>query len=67
MPIPQVRELRKAGRLQEAYTMALREYYEHPFDLLYKRSLAWVYYAFCKKAAAETDVSEFIQSVKGIK
>lgn len=62
-----VRELCREGKLKEAYTMAIVEYNVSPDNIYNKRSLGWVYYAYCKQAAEEVDVATFVTNVKGVK
>ena len=63
----QIKELRKAGRLQEAYTMALDEYNKAPFDIYKKRALGWVYYDYDKKAVEENNLNAFLTNVQNLK
>lgn len=62
-----VRELCREGKLKEAYTMAIVEYNVSPDNIYNKRSLGWVYYAYCKQAAEEVEVATFVTNVKGVK
>ena len=63
----QTKELRKAGRLQEAYTMALADYNKAPFDIYKKRALGWVYYDYAKKAVEENNLNAFLTNVQNLK
>ncbi|MDR3244895.1 MAG: hypothetical protein LBT50_00500 [Prevotellaceae bacterium] len=49
MSAKEVKELRKAGRLNEALEMALLDLKTEPDNIWSKRSISWVYYEFAKK------------------
>lgn len=63
----QVKELRKQGKLDEAFQMALTEYDEAPLDIYRKRVLGWVYYEYAKKAAEENNLNAFLTNVQNLK
>lgn len=49
MSFKEVKELRKSGKLEEAYKMAKQELEKEPENIWNKRSIAWVYYDYLKK------------------
>ncbi len=62
-----VKELKNAGRLEEALEMA-KNLYEAEKDNVYsKNSLAWVYDALCKRAAEAGDLNGFNKYLSEIK
>ena len=63
----QVKELRKEGKLNEAFQMALTEYNEAPLDIYRKRALGWVYYDYVKKAVEENNLNTFLTNVQNLK
>ena len=63
----QVKELRKEGKLNEAFQMALTEYNEAPLDIYRKRALGWVYYDYAKKAVEENNLNAFLTNVQNLK
>lgn len=63
----QVKELRKEGKLNEAFQMALTEYNKAPLDIYRKRALGWVYYEYVKKAAKENNLNAFLTNVQNLK
>ena len=67
MSFNQVKELRKEGKLNEAFQMALTEYNEAPLDIYKKRALGWVYYDYAKKAVEENNLNTFLTNVQNLK
>ena len=59
--------LRKEGKLDEAFMLALENYNKEPDNIWNKRALSWIYYDFCKKTAAENNVNEFLKNIQKIK
>ena len=59
--------LRKEGKLDEAFMLALENYNKEPDNIWNKRALSWVYYDFCKKTATENNVNEFLKNIQKIK
>ena len=45
MPSKEIKELRQAGKLEEAYAMALTEMQADPNNIWGKRNMSWVLYA----------------------
>ena len=55
-----VTELRKAGKLQEAFDLAMAELEKTPDNIWAKRNLGWVYFDYLKKHASLEMYSDFI-------
>ena len=60
-------QLRKEGKIEEALALAQENYSKNPNSISNKRDLSWVYYDFCKKAAAENNINVFLENVQKIK
>ena len=56
---PQIKELRKSGKLQEALAMAAEDLTNLPEDRFAKSNIGWVYYEYLKKYAQEENVIKF--------
>lgn len=67
MPAKEIKELRQAGKLEEALTMAQEELNADPENIWGKRNISWVYYEFLKKYTQETNFEGFIESLLKIK
>lgn len=67
MSFKEITQLRKEGKLEEALTYAQQDYNKEPDNIWNKRSLSWVYYEFAKKAAAESNINNFLENVQKIK
>ena len=67
MSAKEVTQLRKEGKLEEAFMLALEDYNKDPYNIWNKRALSWVYYDFCKKYAAENDINKFLENIQKIK
>lgn len=67
MPGPETKELRKAGKLEEALLMAKAELEAAPNDIWAKRNMSWVYFDLLKKAIEEKDLDEAINVLTDIK
>ncbi len=54
-----VTELRKAGKLQEAYDLAMADFEKTPENIWAKRNLGWVYFDYLKKHASPEMYNDF--------
>lgn len=61
MPAKEIKELRKAGRLDEAYTMAKAELEAEPRNIWTKRNMSWVLYSQLDDAADK--LPQFIEKL----
>lgn len=61
-----IRELRKAGRLEEAYELGTVQLEQRPDDVWLKRDLAWVYYDLAKKAVESSSQEAFFVQLGNI-
>ena len=48
MSSKEVTQLRKEGKLDEAFMLALENYNKEPDNIWNKRALSWIYYDFCR-------------------
>lgn len=60
MPSDEIKALRKAGRLEEAYQMAQSELAAEPDNIWTKRNLSWVYYDYLKQNTAPEHFNDFV-------
>lgn len=67
MSFTKVKQLRKNGQLSEALELALADFEKDDTDIWNKRSLAWVYYGFLKKATQQNNFAEFLKQTQNIK
>src|SRR5690554_6103065 len=67
MPAKEIKELRQAGKLEEALTMAQGELDANPENIWGKRNISWVYYEYLKKYAREVNFEGFIENLRKIK
>ena len=67
MSFTEVKELRKAGKIDEALRMAKQDLENEPDDIWNKRSIAWVYYVILKSNASLYKYSEFSNYLKQIR
>ena len=67
MSSKEVTQLRKEGKLDEAFMLAQEDYNKEPDNIWNKRALSWVYYDFCKKATAENNANNFLENIQKIK
>ena len=67
MSFKEVKELRKAGRLEEALQMAENDLENVPNDIWNKRSIAWVYYDYIKHGVIINQYDVFIKFLNKIK
>lgn len=65
MPAKEIKELRQAGRLEEAYTMAKAELEADLSNIWGKRNLSWVLYAQLDELASNLDA--FIEKINEVK
>lgn len=65
MPAKEIKELRQAGKLEEAYAMAKAELEADLSNIWGKRNLSWVLYAQLDKLASNLDA--FIEKIKEVK
>ena len=66
MSFSEISKLRKSGRLNEAYQMALVEIDQQPDDIWSQRAMAWVLYDFAKKNATFDSQDKFIKCIARI-
>lgn len=62
MPAKEIKELRQAGELEEAYAMAKAELEADPDNLWAKRNLSWVLYSQLDKAA--NNLNQFLSKLE---
>lgn len=67
MPSKEIKELRQAGKLEEALTMAQEELSANPENIWGKRNISWVYYEYLKKYIQESNFEGFIENLLRIK
>jgi tetratricopeptide (TPR) repeat protein len=67
MSYKKVKELRQAGKLDEALLLAIETLEANPNDIWNKRSLAWVYYALLKSNSKSNDFPLMIDYLLKIK
>jgi hypothetical protein len=60
MPAKEIKELRQAGRLNEALLMAKEELEVQPDNLWAKRNISWVYYDLLKQNISPDHIDNFI-------
>lgn len=65
MPAKEIKELRQAGKLDEAYTMATSELTAEPENIWGKRNLSWVLYAQLDAAAG--NLALFLSKIEELK
>ena len=62
----QIRDLRKAGKLDEAYELGLSQLENTPDDIWVKRDYAWVCYDLAKHAIESSDEKKFFDQIDNI-
>ena len=67
MSFSKIKQLRKEGRLKEAFELAQNELTANPTDIWAKRAIAWVYYDLLKNAANRNLLEQIIDILKRIK
>lgn len=66
MPSKEIKELRQAGKLDEALIMAKAELEAQPDNIWGKRNISWVYYDYLKQNVAPEHIDSFISNLKEI-
>lgn len=66
MPSKEIKELRQAGKLEEALSMAEVELKQSPDDIWSKRNISWVYYEYLKSTSSSEQFDSFIKWLKEI-
>lgn len=67
MSFKEIKELRKAGKLDEALKMAIQDIQAEPENIWNKRAIAWVYYDFLKKNAQPESFDSFKENLIKLK
>lgn len=67
MPTKEIKELRQAGKLDEALEMAQTELNASPDNIWAKRNISWVYYEYLKLNIAPENFETFISWLTKIK
>jgi len=67
MSFKEVKELRKAGKLEEAINLAQQDLEDEPTNIWNKRSISWVYYAYFKKNSSIENFDNFIEYLEKLK
>jgi hypothetical protein len=66
MPAAEIKELRKEGKLNEAFKLAKEELELDPNNIWAKRNLSWVYYDFLKNAVSLGDWESFTVGINAL-
>jgi tetratricopeptide (TPR) repeat protein len=66
MSYKEITLLRKSGKLDEAYQLALPDLRDNPNDIWIKRAASWVFYGYLKMAAESIDENMFLENVQQI-
>lgn len=67
MPAKEIKELRHAGKLEEALNMAKAELAAEPDNLWAKRNISWVYYDYLKQNIAAEKFDSFMNWLNVLK
>jgi len=67
MPAKEIKELRQAGKLEEALNLAKAELQAEPDNIWPKRNISWVYYDFLKQNGSPEHFDAFISWLNEIK
>ena len=67
MPAAEIKALRKAGKLEEALTIAQEDLNANPENIWGKRNISWVYYEYLKKYVHEENFDGFFENLIKIK
>ncbi|MGB5026682.1 MAG: hypothetical protein WBO44_15115, partial [Saprospiraceae bacterium] len=67
MPAKEIKALREAGKIEEAYTMAKSELAANPQGTWPKRNMSWVYYDYLKLKNSSEHFDSFILCLNKIK
>ena len=65
MPAKEIKELRQAGKLDEAFAMSKAELEAEPANIWGKRNLSWVLYA--QLDASASNLSAFLSKIDELK
>jgi hypothetical protein len=60
MPAKEIKELRQAGKLEEALNLAKAELASQPDNIWSKRNISWVYYDYLKQNATPEQFDSFL-------
>jgi hypothetical protein len=66
MPAKEIKELRQAGKLEEALVLAQAELDADPENIWSKRNICWVYYDFLKQNVKHEKLKEFCHYLEEI-
>jgi len=66
MPASQIRELRQAGRLDEALSMAKAELDATPDNIWAKRNISWVFYGYISRCESALNWDTFLKNIRAI-
>jgi len=67
MPAKEIKELRKSGKLLEAFNMAKTELDAQPDNIWAKRNISWVYYDYLSQSIENQNIDNFIHCLNEIK
>jgi len=67
MPANEIKELRKSGKLLEAFKMAKTELDAQPDNIWAKRNISWVYYDYLSQSIENQNIDNFIHCLNEIK
>ncbi len=67
MPAKEIKELRQAGKLDEALNLAKAELEAEPDNIWPKRNISWVYYDYLKLNGTPEHFDTFISWLNEIK
>ncbi len=67
MPAKEIKELRQAGKLEEALNLAKAELEAEPDNIWPKRNISWVYYDYLKLNSSPEHFDTFISWLNEIK
>lgn len=67
MPTKEIKELRQAGKLEDALKLAKAEFESQPDNIWTKRNLSWVYYEYLKKKSTPDNLDSFLKWLTEIK
>lgn len=67
MPAKEIKELRQAGKLEEALTLAKAELQKEPDNIWAKRNISWVHYDYLKQNSSPEHFEVFISWLNEIK
>ena len=67
MPAKEIKELRQAGKLEEALNMAKSELDSEPDNIWAKRNIGWVFYEYLKISGETEKIDDFLSWLNQIK